>query len=146
MNARKSISVVLAATIVFSLIFYANERVIQAVPAQEDYQVTFGKKSRSSFNLDEDQMVWQESIMFDNSVYLYDAATRTAAPVTSSSAASVPDIFGNVVVWQDSREGTADIYMLDLTSGVETNITETPDVSEMWPFTDGEYIVYKPTH
>lgn len=66
-------------------------------------------------------------------IYVYDLITKQETRITNSPTASRPAIYGNKIVWSDSRDpqnytgynfyGKGDIYMYDLTTGKETQIT-----------------------
>jgi|SRR5665647_1684156 len=43
--------------------------------------------------------------------------------ITKSGSAVNPAIYGNLIVWQDARNGGSDIYKYDLSSKKETRIT-----------------------
>lgn len=59
-------------------------------------------------------------------VYLYEFAKASEKPITQSGSwKSNLDIAGTKVVWEDSRNGTPDVYCYDLTTGTETNVTGT---------------------
>jgi PGF-pre-PGF domain-containing protein len=49
--------------------------------------------------------------------------TITEAQITANRSASCPAINGDKIVYQDSRNGTSDIYMYDLFTSKETQIT-----------------------
>ncbi|MDD1707268.1 MAG: hypothetical protein LUO81_03630, partial [Methanoregulaceae archaeon] len=75
-------------------------------------------------------IVWQEGIEgeSDCSVHLYDLQTGNVTKLgdKASSSAKSPTIWGDRVVWDDSRNGSMgnhDIYLFNLTSGNETQIT-----------------------
>ncbi|MEE9293156.1 MAG: hypothetical protein V3U83_09540, partial [Acidobacteriota bacterium] len=53
-----------------------------------------------------------------------------------------PAISGNLVVWEDNRDGNTEIYARDLLSGIERRLTMTPDVEEAEPSVDGCRVVY----
>lgn len=51
-------------------------------------------------------------------------------------------VFDNRVVWQDDRYGNWDIFMFDLTTGIETRITDEPSY-QVEPKIYGDIIVWK---
>src|SRR6266576_3763455 len=53
-----------------------------------------------------------------------------------------PAISGERVAWLDGRNGTADIYMLDLASGTERRITTDPN-DQFAPAISGDRIVWQ---
>ncbi|HZK71058.1 MAG TPA: hypothetical protein VFD03_05995 [Clostridia bacterium] len=49
--------------------------------------------------------------------------TITEIQITTSGSAGSPAIFGNKIVWEDTRNGKSDIYMYDLSTKKESQIT-----------------------
>jgi beta propeller repeat protein len=65
------------------------------------------------------------------------------APVcTQSSDQRNSEVSGSVVVWEDERNGNWDIYMKNMTSGVETRVSSST-TDETNPDIDGNRIVYQ---
>ena len=63
--------------------------------------------------------------------------------ITSNSASQEkPDIYGNIIVYQDNRNGNWDIYMYDLSIQTESQITNNP-FSQEYPAIDGSRIVWQ---
>ncbi len=62
--------------------------------------------------------------------------------ITNSAADKrYPDIYGDLVVWADNRNGNYDIFIYNLTSNEETQITDGPN-NESSPRIYGDEIVY----
>jgi beta propeller repeat protein len=74
-----------------------------------------------------------------------DLSTKTEMPIcTATGNQYAPGIFGNIVVWQDRRSGTDDIYGYDLTTKTEFVVCgETGTQSA--PVIGERYIVWKDT-
>ncbi|WP_292391358.1 PKD domain-containing protein [Methanosarcina sp. UBA5] len=65
----------------------------------------------------------------------------TETQITTSGSAYNPDIYGDRIVWQDNRNGNDDIYMYDLSTKKETQITT--NASYKWnPVIYGDRIVW----
>ena len=63
--------------------------------------------------------------------------------VTTSSASQVyPQIYVDVIVWQDDRNGNWDIYMYDVSTGVEQQITSDP-TDQISPAIYGDTVVWQ---
>lgn len=60
---------------------------------------------------------------------MYNLSTGTETQISSSGSAGLPEIYGDIIVWHDSRNGNTDIYMFTLASGeappLDDNDTET---------------------
>jgi beta propeller repeat protein len=54
----------------------------------------------------------------------------TESRITTYGTASAPDIFGNNIVWQDSRNGNADIYIYDVSTHTELHTTNKLDQTD----------------
>lgn len=79
-------------------------------------------------------------------IYMYDLSTKEETRITTSGRASLPDIYGNRIVWIDKRNtdylgGKGNIYMYDLLTQQETPITT--DGSAFEPAINGNRIVWK---
>jgi beta propeller repeat protein len=80
-------------------------------------------------------------------VYVYNLSTSNLTQITANeSAYGGPGIFGNRVVWPDSRNGNNssgfDLYMYDLSSKNETQITTNNSVAWSVPRIYGDRIVW----
>ncbi|HEU4401581.1 MAG TPA: hypothetical protein VFT43_05700, partial [Candidatus Polarisedimenticolia bacterium] len=66
-------------------------------------------------------------------------------PVAATSGADqqLPDLRGDLLVWQDNREGNWDIVMLTLGSPAAVNLTAGQAADQTHPATDGRYIVWQ---
>lgn len=76
--------------------------------------------------------------------FLFISSTATASIVetriTTHGTASDPDIYGNTIVWRDTRNGNSAIYAMDLSNKKETLITGESD--QINPAVYGNKVVY----
>jgi len=78
-----------------------------------------------------------------SNIYVYDIANSTMASVSLYPSNKMnPCIFGDVVVWQDSRRGDKDVFMFDLASKIERSVADGPG-DQVYPRVWGDWIVYK---
>ncbi len=59
-----------------------------------------------------------------------------------ASAQTDPAISGNLIVWEDRRDGNLEIYARDLGGGPAIRLTETADAEELDPAVSGSRVVY----
>ncbi|MDO8283313.1 MAG: thrombospondin type 3 repeat-containing protein [Thermodesulfovibrionia bacterium] len=72
---------------------------------------------------------------------LHDSDTQEIRIATGASPKWSPHISGNRIVWEDWRNGNGDIYMYDISTGIETQITS--NTSSKWsPHISGNRIVW----
>ena len=83
-------------------------------------------------------------------VYMYDISTATESPVAihgeyyspSFSGGGYISIYEDKIVWFDWRNGNADVFMYDITTDVETQIT-TDALGQRFPDIYGDIIVWE---
>ena len=68
--------------------------------------------------------VWENdhSVRFIHDVYMYNISTSKETQITTSGSAGHPAIYGDKIVWVDSRRG-GQIYMYDISTSKETLIS-----------------------
>lgn len=80
------------------------------------------------------RVVWEDERNGGHDIYLQDLSTKAQTRITNSGKAYNPTIYGDKIVWTDGRSGGSfdeygnpigkwDIYMFDLSSNKETQIT-----------------------
>jgi beta propeller repeat protein len=76
-------------------------------------------------------------------IYLYDYSTGRERPLIESKFfKQSPSIYGNYVVWEDSRGGRpSDIYLLDLATGEERRLTDNGG-PYLRPMISGNYVIW----
>ncbi|MBN8456247.1 MAG: hypothetical protein J0M04_00180 [Verrucomicrobia bacterium] len=76
-------------------------------------------------------------------VYFCDLETRARRRITNNTfGQNNPVIFGDLIAWQDNRNGQADIYLFDLLKGTEQRLTETT-YNEINPELAGWWLLYQ---
>lgn len=77
-------------------------------------------------------------------VLVFDVTTGQTLNITNAAGSNSldPAISGNLVVWTDDRHGDAEIYAMDLSTGVERRITNNPLVDQS-PSVYGQIIVWE---
>lgn len=68
------------------------------------------------------------------------SASITETRITTHGTADNPAIYGNTVVWQDTRNANYEIYALDLSNKKETRITMSGSAEN--PSIYGDKVVY----
>jgi beta propeller repeat protein len=77
-------------------------------------------------------------------IYMKNLSTGVEQPVcTNTSDQYSPAVSGNRIVWQDYRNGKWDIYMLDLSTGAETNLTSGNPDNATSPSISGNFVAWK---
>ena len=99
--------------------------------------------------VDGDKIVYEKRIdQYNRDIYLFNADGGSTESICVDAAdQSTPDISGNHVVWLDWRgssmnEGHHDVYLYDLDTGVEKNITNYYHAQADGVSIDGNYIVF----
>lgn len=92
---------------------------------QKESRISHSRQSSSGSSpaIYGDRIVWCD-LRKDSNIYMYDLSTKKETQITTSGHASNPDIYGNIIVDMDNREGLppgdgyyCDIYMYDLNTG-----------------------------
>lgn len=97
----------------------------------------------------EDRIVWQEyrrnsntNVWDSSDIFMYNLSTSRETRITNSGKAFYPDIYGDRIVWTDTRNGNGDIYMYNLSTSRETRIT-TDEAHQDDPAIYGDIIVWE---
>lgn len=62
--------------------------------------------------------------------------------ITTSATADNPAVYENYIVYQDNRDGNYDIYLYDMTTGIETQLVDDP-WDQINPDIWGDYVVWE---
>jgi beta propeller repeat protein len=106
---------------------------MQDISTNKQTRITTNKSNQCSPVIYGTKIVWEDGrhggTLDENgnyienwNLYMYDLSTKKEIQIITSGPAICPDIFGNRIVWQDSRRG-GNIYMYDLSTQKETQIT-----------------------
>ena len=100
-----------------------------------EFQITFGN-SVLDCAIDGSKIVWSEMVNGNRNIFGYDLDSQSPFSVTNTSAPysrqGRPDISGSMVVFEDWRSGTKDIYGFSLLAGDEPE--NAFDVNNISPF------------
>jgi len=79
-------------------------------------------------------------------IYLKNLDTEGTIPISvNPNNQSRPDIYNNLIVWTDDRNSNLDIYMYNLATQTETNITSNVSTNSSYSAIYGDYIVFTNT-
>jgi len=102
----------------------------------------------------DDTVVWADNYFGDMDIYAADLSTMLNAGISdpnepdefaivnNEAEQTNPDIDGNIVVWQDNRNGDWDIYGYNLTTRREFQITDNP-YDQTNPAVSGNTVVWE---
>jgi len=77
-------------------------------------------------------------------VMVFDVAARTTVGLTADSPFAInPAISGDIVAWEDRRDGNYEIYAKDLSTGEVRRVTDSPLFRDMRPAVSGTRIVWE---
>jgi beta propeller repeat protein len=68
---------------------------------------------------------------------------QNAASPEAGADQQLPDLHGSLLVWQDNRDGSWDVFMLDLAGGSPANLTSGQPADQQAPRTDGRFVVWQ---
>ena len=75
-------------------------------------------------------------------VYLYDIASTVTTQVASTGMQFYADVYGNLVVYDNNKDGVWDIYLYDRSTKQVSRLTTEPH-DQMMPQIYGRYVVYR---
>lgn len=108
-----------------------NSLFLYNLSTKKEAQLTNYEPKVCGFAIYGDKIVWvktNESTRFGN-VSICDIPTKRISDISLSGRAGSPDIYGNIVVWTEDKDGTTNIYMRDIakhkTSQIYSNWTGT---------------------
>jgi beta propeller repeat protein len=103
-------------------------------------------------NIYEDKVVWHDWRNGNADVYMYNLSSGVETQITTNTSnQGFPDIYEDKIVWEDNRNSpspfdpdteTKDIYMYDLSTGVESAVSMDPESIEKSPAIYGDKIVW----
>ncbi|GAA5115396.1 hypothetical protein JIN84_20475 [Luteolibacter yonseiensis] len=90
------------------------------------------------------RVVWEDHRdVGPGEVYFHDLEATTGRRITNNTyGQNNPVIFGDLIAWQDNRNGQVDIYLYDLLKGVEERVTDTA-YNEINPEITGWWLLYQ---
>jgi beta propeller repeat protein len=88
-----------------------------------------------------DTIVWYDdrnNVGVSRDLYVYDISEQQETRLTTSGDVDDPDVYGDIIVWTENRDGDYDVFMYDRSTGTETPITSDT-------FRQSEVVVYRDT-
>jgi len=106
------------------------------ISTEQETRLTSGTAHQMYPAISGDRIVWQD--FGDGYIHMYDILTETETQITQGTA---PDISGDRIVCQKNIDGNLQIYMHDLSTGLETQIT-TDNSHHYSPAIAGDIVVW----
>ncbi|WP_240664303.1 hypothetical protein [Methanosarcina sp. MSH10X1] len=115
-----------------------KETQITSSPDAQTYPAIYGNR-----------VVWQDDGGEDDGwvnhgIFMYDISTNKKMRISPTELAYYPAIYSNRIVYASTRNGNTDIYIYDLSTKKETQITSSPD-TQTHPAIYGNRIVWVDT-
>jgi len=122
-----------------------NNIYMRSVSASATTQIT-DAGSASVPEISGNRLVYMDhrNATFGQQVFVYNLLTRTEARINPHDVNNeyFPDVDGDHIVWSDPRNGNEDVFLYDLSTGVETRIT-TDGANQDHPRVSGSRIVWQ---
>mgnify|MGYP000870971321 FL=1 len=114
---------------------------------KKETQITSSPDAQTHPVIYENRIVWQDDGGKDDGytnhgIFMYDIFTNKKMRISPTELAYEPAIYGNRIVYSNTRNGNTDVYMYDLSTKKETQITNSPDAQRS-PAIYGNRIVWQ---
>ncbi|MDR7665260.1 PKD domain-containing protein [Methanosarcina sp. Z-7115] len=117
-----------------------NDIYIQDLSTKKQIHTT-NTAAQHSPDIYENRVVWEDERNGGHDIYLQDLSTSKQTRITTSGKACSPKIYANRIVWMDGRNGGSldesnwpdgnwDIYMYDLSTSTEYQITTNESIQQ----------------
>lgn len=117
------------------------------ISSQTESPLCTASNSQNKPMIDGTKVVWRDERRGNpgnRDIYMYDLLTHNETPIVMNKDLRYAQISGDLVVWEDMRYSNYDIFMYNISSGVETRIT-TNTSSQEDPAVYGNKIVWQDT-
>ena len=116
--------------------------VAQNLVTAQSFVVSSSTQDQLDPDIQAGRIVWQDwRDVGPGEIYFHNLETREERRITANSFGQYhPVLHGNVIAWQDNRNGQVDIYAYDLLRNAEQRVTSTAE-NETRPFVDGAWLV-----
>ena len=164
MRKPKKLGLLITFLITISLVLMVNTAYPEEALAEMSfvtYPICTASGAQGSPAISRDKVVWSDYRSGSGDIYMYDLSLDSDGdgvpnycdgdrpspdpaeiPICTNAANQVaPAISGDRIVWQDHRNGSPDIYMYDISAGLETRITIDP-YAQWFPDISGDKIVW----
>ncbi|AKB45538.1 MULTISPECIES: hypothetical protein [Methanosarcina] len=123
-------------------------------PEVYTYNISTSNKTKIHDDVINNPCIYKDRIVWSiNDIYMYNLSTSTEVQISNNTSyQDYPAIYGDNIVWTDSRDGNLDIYMYNLSTSTETQITtnnsiqRVPDIYEdriVWEdYRNGNWDIY----
>ncbi|WP_240664302.1 hypothetical protein [Methanosarcina sp. MSH10X1] len=98
----------------------------------KEAQITSSPDAQTNPVIYENRVVWQDDGGEDDGyinhgIFMHDISTSKKMRISPTELAYEPAIYGNRIVYSSTRDGNTDVYIYDLSTSRETQITSSPD-------------------